>query len=443
MAEGGESRHLPQVFGLTFGIAAVAGGVIGQGILRAPGLVAAALGDPKLILLFWALGGAHAALSAMVMVELGTAMPGAGGHFDFAARAFGRDAAILAGWTKWISSLASLAMMVVVAAEFLQRLPSFAVLPTGLIATGLLSLLAAINWFGSRVGGASQTVLVTAKVMGLLLLGMLFVAGGSGALPGNAPAAAPVLTVAGFAIAARAVVGTYQGWGHSIFFSGEMRDAGRTLPRAIFGGIALVTVLYLLMNVGLLRILGVEGVAASKLPAADAAALLLGPWADTALTVFATVSATAMASLLLMVGMRVAFAMSQGGVLPRALGRASQSGTPRVALVTTAAIVLLFLLSGGYQQLLATSVALLTALDVLAAVILLRLRRTEPALPRPWRVPFAPWPVLLSILANVVLLIALVNEDPVHTLMGGIVVLGIAAVHAAQRRLGSRGRRYA
>jgi basic amino acid/polyamine antiporter, APA family len=443
MADGHESRHLPQVFGLTFGIAAVAGGVIGQGILRTPGLVAGALGDADLILAFWLLGGAHAALSAMVMVELGTAMPGAGGHFDFAGRAFGRDAGILAGWTKWISSLASLAMMVTVTAEFLQRLPAFATLPAGMLATGLFAMLAGINWFGSRVGGVSQTVLVSAKVAGLLLLAMLFLFGAGTAPPGHPPAAAPALTIAGLAIASRAVVATYQGWGHSVFFSGELRDPGRTLPRAIFGGIALVTLLYLLVNLGLLRVLGTHGVAASKLPAADAAAVLLGPWADTVLTLFAIVSATAMASLLLMVGMRVAFAMSLGGALPPVLGRVSASGTPRPALTATAAIVLLFLLSGGYQQLLATSVALVAALDVLAAIVLLRLRRTEPALARPWRVPLAPWSVLLSIVVNLALLIALIGEDPAHTLLGGVVIAAIAVIYAAQRRFTSRGRRYA
>src|SRR5258708_36203591 len=98
---------LLRILGLVFGLAVVVGGIIGSGIMRAPGLVAESFTSSPLILLAWAAGGAMALLAAMPLVEAGTAVPLAGGPYPIAERAFGRTTGFFTGWMCWMSYPAS------------------------------------------------------------------------------------------------------------------------------------------------------------------------------------------------------------------------------------------------------------------------------------------------------------------------------------------------
>ncbi len=96
--------HLLRVLGLVFSLAVVVGGMIGSGIMRAPGVVALGITSPALILIAWAAGGGVALLSAMPLVEAGSSVPKAGGAYPIARRAFGPGVGLLAGWLNWPGS---------------------------------------------------------------------------------------------------------------------------------------------------------------------------------------------------------------------------------------------------------------------------------------------------------------------------------------------------
>src|SRR5688572_29294120 len=100
--------QLMRIFGVIFGVAVVVGGMVGQGILRTPGIVAGAVHSPELILLLWAAGAALAAISAFAYVELGTAIPCAGGSYDYVRRGFGPLAGVVSGWAAWLISITSM-----------------------------------------------------------------------------------------------------------------------------------------------------------------------------------------------------------------------------------------------------------------------------------------------------------------------------------------------
>jgi len=89
--------ELLRVLGLAFGLAVVVGAVVGQGIMRTPGIVAGVFPDRTLILTFWLAGGALVAVSAFALVELATSIPRAGGPYTFAGRAFGPFPGYLCG----------------------------------------------------------------------------------------------------------------------------------------------------------------------------------------------------------------------------------------------------------------------------------------------------------------------------------------------------------
>ena len=89
-------------------MAMVFGGTVGVGILRLPGTLAAALGDSRLIILFWIVGGLYSLLGAVAVAELAAMLPEAGGFYVYARRAFGNGPGFVVGWSDWVNQVASL-----------------------------------------------------------------------------------------------------------------------------------------------------------------------------------------------------------------------------------------------------------------------------------------------------------------------------------------------
>ena len=427
--------QLLRVLGLGFGIAVVVGGVVGQGILRTPGIVAGALHDPVWILAAWAAVGLFTLIDAFALVELGASVPRAGGPYAFVERAFGRVPGAVIGWSDWLANLFGLAFIAVAFAEFAQRFGLVTAAPTGALAVALIGACCLVNWLGTSASGLSQNIGSALKALALLVIvGLCFAAPGSAAVPAIV-AAHPALTIAGVAIALRAILNTYSGWNTCAYFCEEVHAPEKTLARATFTGIAVVTGLYLLVNAGLLHALTVDQIAASKLPAADAVATVLGPRAGAVTTAFAVISVAAIANLVLMSVTRIAFGMARSGILPRVLTRVAPSGTPRAALLVSAAVAAGLASTGAYLPLMAIGATFAIVINISVDLAALGLRRSEPDLARPYRMPFFPLPPLAGIAINLAILIALVREDPAYTMVGIVAPVVAALVYLAIHRL--------
>ena len=114
--------HLLRIFGLGFGLAVVIGGVVGSGIMRNPSVVAAGFPDPVWILLAWLGGGLFVAIDAMPTVELGAAIPLAGGPYSIISRAIGPRSGFLIGWADWCQLTVSTGFITVAFGEYVHRL---------------------------------------------------------------------------------------------------------------------------------------------------------------------------------------------------------------------------------------------------------------------------------------------------------------------------------
>ncbi|QUD88343.1 APC family permease [Phenylobacterium montanum] len=433
--EAGVRGHLLRVFGLGFGLAVVIGGVIGSGIMRNPGIVAAGFPDPKWVLLAWLAGGVVVMIDAMPTVELGAAIPLAGGPYSLAARAFGPLTGFLVGWADWLQNAVSTGFITVAFGEFVQRMGLFTSLTTGEIAIGLVLACGLINWIGTRVGGASQNIGSALKAVGLtILVAALFLAHGKGVAP-PAPPPAAFFWGAPAILAIQAIYGAYGGWHAAVYFSEEVHQPERNVARATFGGIVLVTGLYLLVNAAVLKVLPIGVLAQSKLAVADAAMAVLGPISGKIVTGLAIISVATIANLQIMEYVRTGFAMARNGVMPPSLARVSKSGTPRVSLavvlVVTIAIILCADLIKGqlYQILLEIYAPFVMLVFLVLALASIRLRLAEPDLPRPWKMPLFPLPALMSAAINVVLLVAFflrndwkTSASSVGLLAGGMLI---------------------
>ena len=143
----------------------------------------------------------------------------------------------------------------------------------------------------------------------------------------------------------------------------------------------------------------------------------------------------AVANITTMAATRLGFALARGGILPKGMATVAEKGTPRVALTVATLIAAAFVLTGSYLALVATSVALSMVAVVITLASALVLRRREPDLARPFKVPFHPLPVLAALLINAALLVAVIVNDPLHSLEGlAIVVIGGLLLYSLGRK---------
>jgi APA family basic amino acid/polyamine antiporter len=425
---------LLRILGITFGIAVVVGGMVGQGILRTPGIIAGAVHSPELILALWATGALLAGLSAFAYIELATAIPCAGGPYDFVRRAFGPLAGVVTGWGAWLILITLEAFLGIVVAEFLHRLGVFTELPQPVVAIGVLALFWAVNLTSTRIAGDSQVILSAFKGAALIaLIILLFSHPGSGVSAAGAEVAGPI-GIAALAIAMRNVMNTYNGWDEVVYFGEEIKTPQRTLPRAIAIGIAGVAILYLLINLALLHVLSPAQMAGSKLVAADAMKIVMGPTGELATTIFAVISVAAITNLAMMKSARIGFALARSGDLPSKLATVASTGIPRWALSVSSLLAMVFAATGTYETVVAMNVAVGLVIVIAVNLAVMRLRRSEPDLARPFRMPWFPLPALLAIALNAVLLAALIYEDPFHSLSGLVALSLIAGIYLVIQR---------
>lgn len=413
--------HLLQVLGVAFGLAVIVGNSIGMGILRTPGEVAARLPDTGLFLAVWVAGGLYALMGALSLSELGAMLPRSGGQYALVRHALGPFPGFVVGWSDWISTCGSTAAIALVLAQYVA--PSSGPLAgrEAALAAAVVLFFAALQWLGIRVGDAVQQGTSLLKTVALLALAgaALFVA------PAAAPAPAAVVTAAavpsGLALAAAIVVAlqsaiyTYDGWTGPIYFGEEVRDPGRDIPRAMIGGVLLVTGVYLALNLAFLRVVPVEEMAGDPFVAATAASRLFGPGADLVLRALMAVSLLAAVNACLLMGSRVPFAMGRDRQLPAALGRVNAGGTPTVALALSTLVALGFIATNTFDAVLALLAFFFVAAYALSFLSVIVLRRREPGRPRPFRVPLYPWLTGAALLGSLAFLAAAVAGDRVNS----------------------------
>jgi len=429
------STHLTRILGLGFGVAVIFGGTVGVGVLRLPGTIAGELGSFWLILAAWVIGGIYALLGAVSVAELGAAMPQAGGFYVYAKRAFGRAAGFAVGWADWLNNCAVVAYGASAAAEYIAALAPGALggqtrVLTAL-ALGLLTLFCALHWFGLRLGSGIQKLSssVTAITFIALAVACLFHAGAPqpSALPLHSASFAVML--APVVAALRAIVVTYDGWYEAIYFTEEDTDAAHHLPRAMIGGVLLVMALYLLMNLAFLHVLPISALAASNLPAADAAQIVFAHGSGQFVTVLSLLTLLSLINAVLLGAPRILFAIGRDGLFSQRALRVSAGGTPRPAMLISAALSAIMVLSGRFEDIIAVAAILVALMYCVnyVAVIVLRLR--EPGLPRPFRAWGYPWTTLLVLLGSVVFLVADVHDDPASAARAAVLLAAALPVY--------------
>jgi APA family basic amino acid/polyamine antiporter len=432
------TRPLRRILGLGFGLAMAFGDTVGVGILRLPGTLAAALGDSHLIVLFWILGGAYALLGAVAVAELAAMFPQAGGFYVYARRAFGNGLGFVIGWTDWVNNVAALAYASMTATAFLGALWLPAATHPRLAAVSILAVFTSLHWVGLRIG-STLTGLISLAVgtMLLVLVVACFLAApvaASAAPPlANTAAALPFLSLAMLAAivtALRSVLVTFDGWYSPIYLAEENTNPARTLPRAIVGGALLVAVLYLVINLAFLRVLPLPVLAASELPAADAAGAVLPRGGAELVTVISLLTLLSLINACMLMTPRILLAIGRAGFFSKKAAQVSAGGTPRVALGVTSGAVAVLIMSGTFEQIVALAAVLFLLNYVSAYAAVFALRRRAPETPRPYRAFGFPFTTALVLVGSVLFLIAAVAADPRSGLVAGLLIVLCGPLYA-------------
>jgi len=399
------------VLGLGFGLAVIVGSTLGIGILRTPGLVAGQLSSPSAVLVVWLAGGLYTLLGAVCFAELGTMLPGAGGYYTYARHAFGNAVGFAVGWTDWLTYCSVLGYVSIGFAEFAGTLvPALAPRVT-IVAIAVLAALVALQWAGVQVSSRFQQVATAVKFAAFLAVVVAaFVIPHSPIAQGTPPA----VTVTGLVVALQAVVITYGGWQSALYFTEEDRDPNTNIPRSMIGGIAAVIVVYLLVNAALLSVLSIARMAASTLPAADAAAVLIGRRGGQLITVLSLISLPPMLNAILMIGTRILFAMGRDGLLWRRTAAVGPRGTPTVATLVTTIVAAALIATGSFQRLVAITAFFLALNYGICCLALFVLRRREPARLRPFAAWGYPWSAAIVLAGAIALLAGMLMGDTVN-----------------------------
>lgn len=422
---------LLRILGLSFGLAVMVGNTIGGGILRTPGDIAALLPAAWMFVGIWVVGGLYALLGANALAELGTMLPRSGGQYVFARRAFGNFAGFVVGWMDWISTAASAGAIAIVIGESIASMASLPSRDAAPIAIAITALFTLVLMGGAKTGDRVQQITSLTKALALVaLVAVCFVFAGRAHLAPS-HAVGPSRAASGFAafmLAAQAVIYTYDGWSGPIYFSEELNDPGRQIPRSMFYGLGLVAAIYLLINIAFVRALPTPAMAGAPLAAASVAKAIFGGRGELIVRLVVVVSLPSAVIACLLIASRTLYGMSRDGLGFPWATRVSRGGTPTASMVLSGLVTIGFLATGTFETIIAIAAFFFVADYAVSFLAVFILRRREPAAARPYRAVGHPWTTGFVLLGSLAFLASAVVGDRRNSLAAlGILVVSYPA----------------
>ena len=434
------TAELRRQLGLGSATALVVGEIIGVGIFLTPAGMAKSLGSPLLMLLIWLTMGAVALSGALCLGELAARYPSAGGCYVYLREAYGPLMAFLFGWMSLLvmdpGLTAALAMGM---ASYVGYLTGLSALGLKLFAVGVLLVLAGINILGVWLGAGLLRWLTAFKVGLLVFIACWGFGRGAGDWSNFVPFASqqsgsdpPGTALAGGMVAA---FFSLAGWWDMSKMAGEVRDPERTLPRALIIGVAVVTAVYILTSAVFLYLVPLSEVTSDQTFAAQVGETLFGRSGGSVFSVIVIIAVLGSLICVMMAAPRVYYAMARDGLfLPGFAVLHPRFGTPARGIAVQAALGMVLVLSGTFDEILAYFIFVAVVFLALTIVGLLVLRSRSPLF-GVYRTPGYPVTPLLFLVPTLGLLVLLALGNPVRVFIGvAIVILGVPFYYLKFRR---------
>jgi APA family basic amino acid/polyamine antiporter len=413
-------NKLRKALGVAFGIAIIVGGTIGVGILRTPGNIAMLLHNELLILSCWIFIGLLIMLSASSYAELTAMMPKAGGAYNYIKRAFGNYPGFITGWFDFICNAIAPAYFCIVLAEYSSiLLPVFKDHQT-LVALFYLTAFMLLNIPGIKTGSITQQITSAAKMV--LFLALIVACFIKGPVTVNGLSSIDTGLMKGGIIIAifkalQLILGAYDGWMAVSFFAEEDSNPGKNIPKSYFLGALSVSLIYILVNAAVLYVLPVKSIASSQLAASDAAAIAFGNKGALFMTIISVFSLLSILNAYMMIPPRILYGLSRDGFFVKQGLFVNEGGTPVFNMAFCYVLAFVLVLSSSFEQLFSLGAFMMTIVTISAFASLIKLRISEPNIPRPYKTWGYPYSTILAITVSVLLFFGFAYSDTKNLLI--------------------------
>lgn len=457
MSTRGRQVTLNRELGLGTAILVVFASMIGTGIFITTGELLGMTHDSGWVLLLWVLGGLVALTGSLAYAELATMMPDVGGEYIYLRNIFGLLPAFLSGWISLLVGFsASIATSALALGDYINKL--YAINTSGeeglagnwevkLIGAGVIAFFALVHILGLKSGSIIQNILTVIKiaiVAAFIIFGFIFIDWSqtdrlytSYLSTGKQAADLPTM-----GLALLMVMFSFSGWNGATYIAGEIKNPEKNLPRALFWGTVITTLIYLGLNVVFLMAAPGSEVSGEGAIGALAATKLFGAEIGNIFTSAIILILLSSISVQMMIGPRVYYAMSKDNIIFKGLGNISERfRTPWVAILIQMVISMIYVLIGDPSMLMQYMGFALSIFPVLAVIGLFVMRRKQPHRPRPYKVWLYPFlPIFFILLSVGMMIAALLAWSETSLFAIGVTVAGIPVYfiwHWAVRRFGS------
>lgn len=431
--------ELKRQIGLVTALMIIVADVIGTGIFMTTGEVLGMTGNSLAVLILFGVGGIIAITGSLCYAELATMWPEDGGEYVYLRKIYGSLPSFLSGWISLIIGFSLAASMSsITAVNYINKLFSDTLF-TGpwvpkFVAAGIIVFFSIIHLVGVQRGGLVQNILTVLK----LLVVFLFIAMGFYCADWSAGGRLSTVYQAeggssplAWGSALIIIMYAYSGWNGTTYIAGEIRNPEKNLPRALFLGALLITIVYLAMNVVyLMSAPGEVIIAEGKYTiGALAARNLFGPNIGPIFDACIVLILLSSVSVQQMIGPRVTFAMARDRTIFRSLDRVNQRfQTPDFAIIVQMAIAVFYVFI-GFDAILKMLIYMGFALSIFPLMTVIGMvytRITRPDLVRPFKVPLFPIIPLIYILLTMGIIVTTLIEKTIPSLFAiGAVLVGM------------------
>ena len=402
-----EKKQLQKNLGAAAALSTVVGMVIGGGVFFKPQAVYEITGGgPGLGMIAWVLAGIMTITAGLTAAEVSAAIPKTGGMMVYIEEIYGKKLGFLTGWMQSVlffpATIAAISVMFGQQAAILLGNESLVIPMT----VGVILLIGVLNTFGSKTSGAIQTVSTVCKLIPLVLIIVFGFIKGSGDNPVMSPLVAEGISPMGIiGQLLVAILFAYDGWINVGAIAGEMKNPGKDLPKAIIGGLSIVMAINVVINLAYLWVLPASELAQYASPASIVAEKIFGPVGGKLINVGILVSVFGCLNGYLLTGPRIPYTLANQKVLPAMFGKLNKHGVPANATLFMAVLSVIYALSGQFNLLSDLSMFAIWAFYTLTFIGVIKLRKTQPDLKRPYKVPFYPVIPIISICSGLFVVI--------------------------------------
>lgn len=476
------SDNFKRTLGLVDATSLVAGSMIGSGIFIVTSIMMRDIGSAGWLIVLWLLTGLITIFAALSYGELAGMMPGAGGQYVYIQRAYGKMASFLYGWTVFAVIQTGVIAAVAVAfakyaGVFLPELnnvffeisSTFKITFGQLLAIGSIITLTKLNAGGIENGKWLQLIFTSAKLVALFSLIVLGLAIGlnSGRLAENFQdmwAAKKTIinddkSITTVALTGFALLGALgatiinslfssDAWNNVTFIAGEIKNPQKNIPRSLFLGTLIVTIIYILANLAYLALLPIQGSPDGKNAVeqgimfafddrlgSSAASMIVGNAGVFMMAGLIMISTFGCNNGLILSGSRLFYTMSKDGLFFKKAGHLNKNSVPGIALWIQCVWASVLCLSGKYGDLLVYSTFASLLFYILTIGGIFILRKKEPEADRPYKAFGYPYVPILYIFLTLAICVDLLIYDSKNAGMGLLIVLlGIPIYFFANRK---------